>query len=117
MKSLNKDWIHWVLVSLAGIISVHCQKEETTNPPEAIAVYNPDVKSLMSDYCITCHSTSSASAGLKLDNYQDVRAAVENGNLISRINDVNQIMPPSGLMAKEERDLIVAWKNAGYPRN
>ncbi|HAP60145.1 MAG TPA: hypothetical protein DCR93_11835 [Cytophagales bacterium] len=68
----------------------------------------------MTNYCLTCHSGPAASAGLNLDNYTGVRTIGETGRLVSRTNDSQSPMPPSGLMSEENRQKIQDWVNGGY---
>lgn len=76
--------------------------------------YDPDIKLIMTNNCIVCHGGSSPSAGLNLNNYNNVRDKVEQGSLLSRINNVSSPMPPSGLMDETKRETIRKWKTDGY---
>ena len=87
-------------------------------PEPEVKTYEKDVKLVIQNSCATtnCHDAVDPSAGLPLTTYDEVRNATENGSLISRINDGNNPMPPTG------RDLsIVAlidnWKTNGYLEN
>lgn len=79
--------------------------------------YNNDVKTIMTNYCITCHGNITPSAGLNLSTYQNVRFSIENGNLINRINSTTSPMPQNGLMSLENRLKIQKWANDGFPEN
>ncbi|GAB5557940.1 MAG: hypothetical protein SchgKO_21530 [Schleiferiaceae bacterium] len=104
------------LLLISSLFWVGCSKTETQTPPSPqTANYDPEVKAVMNSYCITCHSGSAASAGLRLDNYNDVRNASENGNLLNRINSSSAPMPPSGLMPSSQRQIMDSWANNGYP--
>ncbi|WP_196892815.1 hypothetical protein [Aureivirga marina] len=76
--------------------------------------YNTDIENIMFNNCITCHSGAAPSQGLDLSNYENVRYSTENGNMLDRINDVTNPMPPDGLMSKTKRDLMQKWKEDGY---
>lgn len=105
------------LIAIVALSSAQCEDEGGTNPVNTgPVVYDPTIKNLMTNYCISCHSGSSASAGLSLSNYQEVRSAVESGTLLSRINNSSKPMPPSGLMSSSERNSVTQWEQDGFPR-
>lgn len=76
--------------------------------------YNDEVKTTMSNYCVTCHSGSAPSAGLSLNTYANVKDAVENKGLLDRIQDENEPMPPGGLMPETEIQIIKDWMDGGF---
>lgn len=105
-----KNWMKTIAVCvLLGWMGA-CTKNPDTNPE---VPYEPDIRQIFENYCITCHSGNAASAGLRLDNYDDARAIAETGKLISRINDADNPMPPSGLLPEAERKLIEQWVTGG----
>lgn len=78
--------------------------------------YEGVVKSIISNYCITCHSGASPRADLDLTTYENVRKAAEKGPLLVRINSTSQPMPQSGLLPKSIRKTIQEWASGGYIR-
>lgn len=85
------------------------------NPPMLDTItYNGHIAEITNNYCITCHAGSTPSAGFALETYAQVKAATQNGNILSRINDSNSPMPPSGLISASNRALIQEWANDGY---
>ncbi len=89
-------------------------------PPETpidLIKYNPDITTIVSNNCLPCHAGTSASAGLNLESYMNVRNATEIGNLIERINDINNPMPQSGLMPSSQRIIFDQWILDGYLEN
>ena len=68
--------------------------------------YDPDVQAIMYDNCVTCHAGPAPSAGLRLDNYQDTKYASQNGNLIQRMNNTANPMPPSGILPADKRQIM-----------
>lgn len=76
--------------------------------------YNPDVQAVINSNCLTCHSGPAPNAGLDLSTYTNVRAGVELGNVVARINNALNPMPPSGLMPAESRQIIDKWIEDGY---
>lgn len=86
-------------------------------PLQETVRYNPEVETIMLNYCTTCHSGPAASAGVNLTSYQDVRFYTQSGNLLNRINNTASPMPPSGLIPAIERQRIAKWAEDGFPQN
>ncbi len=78
--------------------------------------YQYTVEPIIESYCIACHSGKSPAAGLNLTAYDAIVNKIENGNLLHRINDAKNPMPPGGLMPTEVRQVISEWSNNGYTR-
>lgn len=112
---------HFSLVILSIFFISSCSEaviEDTEAEPVVETVfYNPDIKSVVDNFCISCHNDVTANAGLNLSNYSLVKDAAENGNLILRINDVQNPMPQGGLMPSSERALFDKWVADGFPEN
>lgn len=108
---------------LMAIAFTNCSKaiiDENPNPPEPITktiYYNPDVQTVMTNNCITCHSGAAPSAGLRLDNYTDTRYSTEHGNLIERMNSSTNPMPPSGILSADTRQIMDKWVIDGFKEN
>lgn len=82
-------------------------------PIDRIVTYQADVKSIMDNYCITCHGGPAPQAGLDLSNYANTRNATLNQNLEARMNSLTAPMPPSGLLSPHIRQLIDKWIEDG----
>jgi hypothetical protein len=54
---------------------------------------------------------------LAIDGYANARAGVEQGNVLARINDVSNPMPPSGVMPATDRQIIQQWADDGFLEN
>ncbi|MGB0369468.1 MAG: c-type cytochrome domain-containing protein [Flavobacteriales bacterium] len=127
MKSLAP--ISFILVLLASAFFSGCDVcEECENPiidtiydtiyvnpplPDTIT-YNGHIAAITNNYCITCHGGTVPSAGFALETFNQVKDATQNGNVITRINDADGPMPPSGLISAADRALIQEWANDGY---
>lgn len=110
MQKLKINYIFLVLV-LGIFISVSsCKKSDSENS------YHNSVSTIMNNYCVGCHSGSTASAGLDLTSYASVKAEAQTGNLYARITDTINPMPPTGPMPQADIDKINAWINEGYPK-
>ncbi|WP_196886193.1 hypothetical protein [Aureivirga sp. CE67] len=105
-----------ILFTLQSCSKAIIEEEETgTNPPiDREVTYNQDIQNIMFNNCITCHGGPAPSQGLDLSTYENVRFSTENGNMIDRINDLSNPMPPDGLMSQSKRDLMQKWKDDGY---
>ncbi len=86
-------------------------------PITRIVTYEADIRSVMTNNCITCHAGPAPNADLDLSNYQNVRFSAESGGLISRMNNAASPMPPSGILPPAVRQLIDKWAADGFPEN
>ncbi|WP_459211443.1 c-type cytochrome domain-containing protein [Aquimarina rhabdastrellae] len=86
-------------------------------PLQTDVKYNPEVQNIMFNNCITCHGGPSPSAGLDLTTYQNVRASAESSNMIQRMNDIANPMPPSGVLSAQIRQQMDKWVADGFPEN
>lgn len=107
---------------LTGLVVFSCTTaeiplDEEVGPIDEVITYVGDVKAIIDNNCTTCHGTVSPQAGLSLVTYQQVRNAAENGNLIPRMNNATNPMPPSGVLPAATRAIIDAWANDGFPEN
>jgi mono/diheme cytochrome c family protein len=88
---------------------------------EEMVTYNGQVKSIIDTNCIACHNNPPVNgAPMSLITYQDLRNAVENGNLMARIstNDIGAVMPPGGPRLPQNLiDLIAQWQADGFLEN
>ena len=92
--------------------------DDPTPTPTTKVTYNANVKSIMTNNCISCHGTTPTnSAPMSLTTYAQVKSAVETRGLISRINDPVNPMPQSGLMSQANRTIIQNWVDGGMLEN
>jgi mono/diheme cytochrome c family protein len=90
---------------------------DSTIPIDSVVTYENQIKSVISQNCIACHSGNNPNGNLRLENYNQVRNASEIGTLIQRINDAANPMPTSGLMSVSTRVLFDEWVNNGFIEN
>ncbi len=93
---------------------------ETPNPdPDPTnnnVTYNGSIKAIIDNNCIRCHgSTPTSGAPTSYTTYTQVKNSVD--GILNRINNTSSPMPPSGLMATGNRDLIQQWKDDGLLEN
>lgn len=90
------------------------ENNPTPEPVNRTIYYTPDVASIMTNSCITCHAGPAADAGLDLTSFESVRFSAQQGNLIQRMNNSSSPMPPQGLLSAEVRQIIDKWRADGY---
>lgn len=110
------------LLILQGLLISSCTTTEIpldgpTDPILEIVTYTENVKAIIDGSCISCHGAVNPSAGLRLLTYTQVRNSAENGNLIERMNNVTNPMPPNGPLPAEVRAVIDAWAENGFLEN
>lgn len=88
---------------------------DTTN-----VTYTETIQPILEQNCYNCHSTSSNTSGILLDNYNAVLQRVNDGSLEGSVNYEPGFSPmPSGAPQLTECDLtkISKWINDGSPDN
>lgn len=94
-------------------------QEDFTTPN--ISTFDDNIRPIMSSSCVECHAGSTASAGLRLETFAQVRASTEFGNLIDRITrEIGDplLMPRGGpRLPNSSIDLILQWERDGFPEN
>ncbi|MEQ6123756.1 hypothetical protein AAON49_06105 [Pseudotenacibaculum sp. MALMAid0570] len=91
--------------------------EEDPDPINETITYVDNVKTIIDNNCTTCHGAVNPNAGLSLVTYLQVRSAAENGNLIPRMNNATNPMPPSGVLPAATRAIIDKWRDDGFLEN
>lgn len=83
--------------------------------------YNDNVKSIIDNNCIQCHSNPAINgASVPLLTYNNVKSAVQNNNLISKINGIGPggLMPFGGPKLPQSLiDLVIKWETDGFIEN
>ena len=112
-------FIATICLALVGVLMVSCESHtfneiaQKEDPIKTVS-YNNDVKPIMSNNCISCHGSSSPSAGLSLTTYTQVRNSTEKGGLLCKINASCGVMPQSGKMPQPLINTINSWATQGY---
>lgn len=118
---MKRSKIFWIFEAVA-LTSLMYSCALTTNSNVEPVGSNPsvayvnDVKPIVDNYCITCHSGGNPSAGLTLTSYENVVEAAKTRGLLNRINDYQNPMPQGGLMSKDLRKTIELWAEQGYQK-
>ncbi|PKB14974.1 hypothetical protein [Flavobacterium sp. 5] len=75
-----------------------------------------DVKTIINNNCVTCHSSGRSASFRLLTTYAEVKVAVESAGLLNRIqlqSGQQGLMPQGGRMSQSNIDLIVKWNTDG----
>jgi Planctomycete cytochrome C len=111
-KALILNWIQ------QGAQNLTCESNcDTTN-----VTYSGTVKPLLDLKCKGCHGTNNPGGGIKLTNYDEVKAQADIGKLLGSINHSYGFKPmpyPTGSnkLPQCEIDVIRIWVEAGAPNN
>ena len=95
---------------------------ETENVPAPELVTYQDVKAIIDNACLSCHSNPPQNgAPNPLESFQNVREAILNRNLLNRISAPEgngSLMPPGGpRLPQASIDLLVEWEADGLLEN
>lgn len=89
-------------------------------PTEEMSFENDVKPILQANGCLGCHNSSTATAGIILDEYESIKPLAESGTLLSSINwdGGAKKMPPSGEKTPQcGIDKIGAWIQQGIKNN
>ncbi len=110
-----------------GLSSCYYDVQEDLHPGIAnqacdtsVALYSIQIRSIMQNSCNSCHNAGNAAAGIKTDNYQDLKTIANNGTLRGSINHVSGFRPMPQNMAKLgpcELQLVDKWIREGTVNN
>lgn len=78
--------------------------------------YSNDIRPIIQGNCVICHGNPPTnSAPMSLTTLIEVQDAINNRNLLSRINSDTNPMPPDGLLPLAARQAIADWADLGFP--
>lgn len=86
----------------------------------AATTYAANAKSIIDANCISCHQSGRSASFRPLTTYAQVKDAVENAGLLSRIQlqtGQQGIMPQGGRMSQTNIDILVKWNTDGLKEN
>jgi mono/diheme cytochrome c family protein len=127
----SKTW-RTVLTALIVIVGTGCETEPenaVSNDLDAIAAAEGGawcaVKALLEENCSECHDgEGTAGAPMALLDYDDLiaKAPLSKGKKVyeavgARIHDAKSPMPPKGVLAKDQLELLDGWIAAGAPES
>ena len=76
--------------------------------------FSNDIQPIINNFCTTCHAGKDPEGEVLLTNYAEVRELVEKGDLLKRINDADDPMPPSGKIPGYMRRMFKTWSETGF---
>ncbi len=84
--------------------------------PQGNVTYTNDIKSIIDSKCLNCHgSPVTNGAPMSLTNFDEVKEAVINRDLIGRVEDGS--MPPNGTpLTTIQINAIKDWREGNYPQ-
>jgi hypothetical protein len=120
--------ILFTILLLAVVSSCYYDSEEylypsTSSQCDTINItYSKSVVPIMQNYCLSCHSNSTASMGgnIKLEDYADVKLHADDHRLLGSVEHQSGYFPmPQGSKKLDECKIstIRIWVNAGAPNN
>ncbi|MFM9824566.1 hypothetical protein [Flavobacterium sp.] len=101
------------LIIVLGSVFNSCESSTYQEISQVVAnpTYTKDVEPIIRSTCTGCHGSQFPS----LESYAEVKDAIENGDLICRIEGKScEVMPKSGRMPQTTIDLIKLWAFQGY---
>ncbi len=120
------DFKNLTYISVIFLLMVNCSSDSTDDllsdptPTPTTVTYNDNIKSIMTNNCISCHGSSPTNgAPMPLTTYSQVKSAVETRGLIARINSTSNPMPPSSSnpLSNADKSLISKWETDGLLEN
>ncbi len=103
-----------VILIIIGSVFNSCESNtyQEISPVVANPTYSVNVEPIIRTTCKSCHESQYPSLG----SYTDVKDAIENGNLICRIDDQScgAVMPQQGRMPQNIIDMIKLWRDQGF---
>ena len=107
----------FILAGIVGVsILISCSKSDNNTQP-ANDKYFPQVKTIITGNCLSCHSSSGSWQGrpVKFDNDSDISSqyiAIKKA-VADPVTITNKRMPQGGELSASDIDVIVKWFNKG----
>lgn len=104
------------------IISIQsCKKSDVVDCTNVSATYTGQIKDIMDSNCATvgCHNATTASNGIRLDTYNNVKTSAQNSNFLCSINwkkSCNKMPIGGSKLSNNSIQLITCWIEAGSPQ-
>jgi hypothetical protein len=112
MKALKLIFI----IAICFVFSCESNTYEEISGEIENPTYTLNVKSIIDNNCLSCHSSSGGEFPT-METYLQVKDVAQNGNMICRIDDQScgSVMPQSGRMPQTKINTIKKWTNNGCP--
>lgn len=112
-----------LFVSLAALILFSCKKEKSAEPATPVVntsncdttiTYTSQIKTIIDNNCVSCHSGSTPSGGVNFTTYANVKVKADAGRIKARAIDASpSIMPPTGSLSAADITTISCWLQNG----
>lgn len=112
-----------IYIFSSAVILIACEsrtyEEISDNTPITEQVtYTADIKGIIENNCIGCHSQGGPAAYKPFNNYDQVKASID--NIIDRIQrpvGTAGRMPPGGSLSQSQINFFIKWKADGLIEN
>lgn len=110
-----------VVLSLSALISCETKTFEDISentPVPDLVTYNKDVKTIIQNNCVVCHSATGSNPYFPLTDYTAAKNAID--NILDRIQRANGDplkMPQGGTLSPDHINIIKKWKADGLLEN
>ncbi len=108
-------------------VPIEAANTETAFSPEAIESFEKNVRPVLAEHCLECHSAKKQESGLRLDSRAAVLKGGDNGPVVDlkqvaasrlllavqRVGDLK--MPPESTLAAKDVAALQNWVKAGLP--
>jgi hypothetical protein len=90
--------------------------DDLTIPAPASITYTANVKAIIDQSCATsgCHNATGNSGSLILEDFTQVRNAIQSRNALGRMESTSNPMPASGNLPSTSIQIIKNWRDQGY---
>jgi hypothetical protein len=107
------------LAILAGLVGwSSCKKGDDSVPctvPDPAALrYTANMKAIIDEYCISCHSGSGPGPG-NYTTYEGIESDLHNGKVMETVV-IEKTMPQGFVMPQAKIDSINCWLQNGHPK-
>ena len=111
-----KNYLKFSVFTFCLLLIVSCSNDDDTElitpPTNGDVTYSNTVKAIIDNNCLNCHVNPPINgAPMSLITYSNVKDAVQNRNLIGRIE--NGTMPPNGSLTSTQIQAIKNWQADG----
>lgn len=104
------------IVVIFSFSSISCESNsyQDISENEIKPTYAKNVEPIIRSTCAGCHGSQFPS----LQNYEEVKNAIVEGDLICRIDNQScgSVMPQSGRMPQNVIDMIKLWRDQGFEK-
>ena len=100
----------WVAVSCSNVTYAQGNADRLRDEVS----FSNDIKPIVDNFCTTCHAGKDPDGEILLTSYTEVRKMVEEGDLLDRINDADDPMPPGGQIPVYMRRMFKVWADTGF---